>query len=162
MTTWRMPTMEEAQFFATGLELQVPGEIILQTIDPEIVAEALPELARRWEMHRSVRAHRFDLRAWFGKTPQQRMLMASERAYHGMCWFLMTENICQLTDHKLGKALKFLEAIEKKLAGKSGEQDLATRFWEEFTAQNQAAKKHGPGGSAPRVGLASLKSETPQ
>jgi len=152
--TWRTPTMEEARFFAQGLELQIPGEVILQTIDPEIVPEALVELSRRWETHRNVRACRFDLRAWFQKTPHERMQVATERAYHGMCWFLMMENVGTLTDTKLTKALKFLECLEKKLAGKSGEQDLATRFWEEFTA----SKKKNPGGSGPssKVGLASL------
>jgi hypothetical protein len=147
---WRTPTLDEARWFAQGLELQVHPEMVLMAIDPTIPEDAVPTLATKWLGHTYVRAARFDLREWMAKSGKDRMIQASERAYNGMCWFLMQENVAHLQDAKLAKALKFLEAIEKKLAGTSGTVDMATKFWEEF----QAKKKGGP---ESKVGLGSLQ-----
>jgi hypothetical protein len=147
---WRTPTLDEARFFAQGLELQVHPEMVLTAIDPSIPEEEIPRLSEKWVGHSYVRAARFDLREWMAKSGKDRMQAASERAYNGMCWFLMQENIGTLQDAKLAKALKFLEAIEKKVAGTAGTMDAATKFWTEFVA----AKKGGP---ESKVGLGALQ-----
>ncbi len=154
-TIRRQPTSIEAVFFAQGLELQIPGEVVLGVIDPEILPDCLPDVADRWMRHQAVRAARFDLRAWMEQSPEARMQQGLVRAYNAMAWFLVQTNLVDATGAVLVKALKFIEMLERRLAGTAMKpMDEATKFWQELQARKAPPSK---GGRATTIGVEELQ-----
>jgi hypothetical protein len=154
VTQWRVPTVAEAKLFASALELQVPGEVAVAVIDQEILPECLLDVAEQWARNPMVRANRFDLRAWMGQTDEARQVQALSRSYNGMAWYLVQTNLVDANGTVLQKALKFMEVLERRLAGtKQAPLDEATKFW----AQLQAGKVPHGGGRTTTVGIADLR-----
>jgi hypothetical protein len=58
-----------------------------------------------------------------------------------MAAYLATTNLAEAKDAHLAKALKFIEVLEKVVAGTAGKQDAAAQFFQQFLKNNQKAKK---------------------
>ena len=138
---WPTPTMEQARFYAAGVEAGIAGPVVLQAILPEMPPERGTALAERWERTREVRAARFDVRAWIEKDTGGRIDFALQKSRNQMAAFLAVNNIAELKDANLSKALKFMELLEKVVAGTAGKTDPAAQFFQEFLKRQKPVKK---------------------
>jgi len=148
--------MEEARTFSQALELGVPGAIALAWLRPDVEPHQILDISKRWTLHKSVRACRFDWQQWLASSNVERWTAAAHRSFNAMAWFLMQENLGELTDAKLRKALTFLKLIEEKLGTQAAAPDLAKQFWDEF----QQTRKKQPGHES-TVGLGGLMGPEP-
>lgn len=141
VSDWPMPTMEQARFYAAGVEAGIAGAVVLQALIADAPVERLAALAERWERTREVRAARFDVRAWLEKDTPSKIEFALQRSRNQMAAYLATTNLAEAKDAHLAKALKFIEVLEKVVAGTAGKQDAAAQFFQQFLKNNQKAKK---------------------
>jgi hypothetical protein len=141
VSDWPMPTMEQARFYAAGVEAGIAGAVVLQALIADAPVERLAALAERWERTREVRAARFDVRAWLEKDTPSKIEFALQRSRSQMAAYLATTNLAEAKDAHLAKALKFIEVLEKVVAGTAGKQDAAAQFFQQFLKNNQKAKK---------------------
>lgn len=133
--------MEQARFYAAGVEAGIAGAIVLQALIAEAPIERLAALAERWERTREVRAARFDVREWLAKDTPGKIEFALQRSRNQMAAYLATTNLAEAKDATLTKALKFIEVLEKVVAGTAGKQDAAAQFFQQFLANQKKPKK---------------------
>lgn len=130
-----LPDAEQARFYAAAVEAGMEGELVIHTLLPEVPLEWLTDLRARWERTREVRAARFDVREWMQKATPERIDFALQKSRNQMAAYLATRNVAELKDAALTKALKFIEVLEKVVAGTAGKDDPLGTFFKDFVAK---------------------------
>ena len=130
VSDWPKPDAVQARFYAAAVEAGLDGGLVLHELLPDVPVERLSVLCERWDRTREVRAARFDVREWLEKSAPDKIAFALEKSRNQMAAFLATHQMAELKDSQLAKALKFMEALEKVVAGTAGKGDAASDFFQ--------------------------------
>ena len=145
MTGMRPPTVAEARMFADLVWVGMEPEEAIVYAALEVEPGVYVDLARSWRKSRAVLEAQADLVGgdWRTLTPETRARRGLERARNAMAYFLLTHNVGVLNTDQLSKALKFIEYLEKWLAGTAGQSDPFAAFFEKVRqeASQQAAER---------------------
>lgn len=143
ISEWPKPDAEQARFYAAAVEGGIEGPVALQALLPDQPVERLAALAERWDRTREVRAARFDLREWMAKSTTDRIDFALQKSRNQMAAYLAVHNIATMKDAALTKALKFMDVLEKVVAGTAGKDDPLGKFFTDFLDKQKKQQAKG-------------------
>lgn len=127
----------EAEQFALMLLAGVPPTFAVKYFfEDDVTPEELAHYARTWVAHTKVSKaiSKLEGKGWLQMEPQERIENALKKHYNEMAFYLYHNSYGDLDDKKLAKADKCRDVLEKKLAGKAGQEDPLTRMYADIMA----------------------------